>query len=148
MATANDLRPRVDRARGCVEDEIGSARTAGSARTDVRAHEQSSLERNGGHRDDTMAAHRAVALVVHEQDAGMRSWGYRLGEERAVHIRVPARLEHQRTPQVIDVPPHPLAFFEHRLSAGSRQPVDNKAQRLASSMGVDRLDNMNHHLRT
>ncbi len=43
-------------------------------------HQQAALDRHRRHRDDAVAAHRAVAFVVHEQDAGMRAWRHRLGQ--------------------------------------------------------------------
>ena len=66
-------------------------------------HDQPALDRDRRHRDDAVAAHRAVALVVHEQHAGVGARRHRLGEDRAVHVGVAARLEHQRAAQMIRV---------------------------------------------
>ena len=99
--------------------------------------QQPALERDGRDGNDAVAAHRAVALVVHEQHARVRAWRHGLGEDRAVHVGVPARLEHQRPAQMIGVPLQPLALVEHRLAARRREPLDDEPQRLAGRVGVD-----------
>ena len=55
------------------------------------------LEERGRKGDDPVAAHRAPALVVHEQDAEVAIGRNGLGWDRAVHVRVAARLEHDRS---------------------------------------------------
>jgi hypothetical protein len=74
---------------------------------------------------------------VHEQDAGMGARHHRLREDGPVHVRVAARLEHQRAAQVIGVTPHPLAPVEHRLATWRRESVDDQAQRLTGGVRVD-----------
>ena len=62
---------------------------------------------------------------------------FRLGEQRAVHVRVPARLEHQRRAQVIAVGSHPFSPLEHRLALDAREPVHDEAERFAGGVCVD-----------
>ena len=64
----------------------------------------------------------------------------RLGEHRAAHVGVAARLEHQRAAEVIGVPRHPVALLEHRPAARRRKAVDDEAQRLARRVRVDGAD--------
>ena len=112
-------------------------RVVDDRRSVTARHQQTALERHRRHRDHAVAAHRAVALVVHEQHAGVGARQHRLGQDRAVHVRVPARLQHQRAPQVIRVTPHPLTLLEHRLAARRREAVDDQAQGLAGCMRVN-----------
>ena len=72
------------------------------------------------------------------------SRGHRLGQQRAVHVGVPARLEHQRLAQVIEPLHGPGALFEHGPAFGRRHALNDKPQRLACRMGIDRPDAMNH----
>ena len=70
--------------------------------------------------------------------------GDRLGEKRAVHVGVPARLEHERAPQMIDVLLRPRALVEHRVAFRAGQPFDDEPERLAGGVRVDGADAMNH----
>jgi ornithine cyclodeaminase/alanine dehydrogenase-like protein (mu-crystallin family) len=77
---------------------------------------------------------------VHEQHAGVRSVVLRLGQQRAVHVRVSARLEHQRPPQMIVVLLHPLTLLQQRPALDAREAVDDEPQGFTGSVGVNRLD--------
>ena len=85
-----------------------------------------------------MAAHRAVAFVVQEEnvEVGVR----RARENRAVHIGVSAGLEHQPGPQMIEVLAKVATLFQHRASFQLGQSVRNDSQRLAAGMHVDGRD--------
>ena len=69
---------------------------------------------------------------------------HRLGEQRAVHVGVAARLEHQRAAQMIDVLLRPRPLVEHRRAFGARQPFDDETERLAGRVGVDGADSVDH----
>ena len=109
-------------------------------------HDQPALERNRRDRDHAVAAHRAVALVVHEEHAGVRAGRDRLGEERAVHVGMAAGLEHQRAPQVVGPLLHPVALLEHRPADRRGKAVDDETQRLAGGVRVDGLQSNRGHI--
>ena len=50
-----------------------------------------------------------------------------LGQQRAVHVGVAARLEHQRRSQVVVVLAQPLALLEHRRSLNGGKSVRRSA---------------------
>ena len=106
LAVARDGRAGGDLSGRRIEDDL-----AGSAWRD-----QSTFERDRRHRDDAVPAHRAIAFVVHEEDAGVGAVALGFGEQRTVHVRVPSRLQHQCGSQVVVVLPHPLALLEHGLT--------------------------------
>jgi hypothetical protein len=129
----------VGNARALVEVRANRSgrRVVHHRRAVAARHQQAALERNRRHGDDTVAAHGAVALVVHEEDAGVRPGHHRLGEDGAVHVRMAARLEHQGAPQMIGMPLHPLALVEHRLAVRRRKSVDDEAKRFTGRVRVD-----------
>ena len=61
-------------------------------------------------------------------------------EQRTVHVRVAARFEHERAPEMVVVLPHVLALFEDRSSFDRRKAADDQPQRLARGVGVDGVD--------
>jgi hypothetical protein len=95
------------------------------------------LDRQRRDRDDAVAAHRAEALVVHEEDAGVRVGAFRVGQERAVHVGVAARLEHQHASQVVMLAQHLRAAFQDRGAAQGRDAGRHDAQRLTAGVRVD-----------
>ena len=100
--TRVDARAAVPRRDRRARANLPGGRVQRRARRPVPAgRDQSALERERDDRDDAVAAHRAEALVVHEEHAGVRIGALGLGEQRAVHVGVAARLEHQRAPQVV-----------------------------------------------
>ena len=54
-------------------------------------------------RDHGVAAHRRIALIVHEQHGEIGAGKVRLDQQRAVHVVVAARLEDQQRLQMIEV---------------------------------------------
>ena len=91
-------------------------------------------------RDDAVAAHRAVALVVHEQDGHVGVVAVGRQEHGAVHVAVTARLVHQHPADMVGVLAHPRSAFcdgrlWHRRIAGADQ-----TQGLAGAVEVERLD--------
>jgi hypothetical protein len=97
-----------------------------------------------GSPDHAVTAHRAPAFVVHEEHAGNGRRAHGLGQQRAIHVGMAARLEHQRPSQMIDVALGPGALVEHRLAFGTRKAVHNQAQRLTGRMRVDSPDAVHH----
>src|SRR4051794_12780974 len=69
----------------------------------------------------------------------MRAGRHRLGENRAVHVGMPARFEHQRAAEMIRMPAHPLALLEHRRTARRRKALDDEPQRFAGGVRIDRF---------
>ena len=60
-----------------------------------------------------------------------------LGQQRAVHVEVPARLEHQRAAQVVLVLPRPGAPLEHGGAPRSGPALGDQAERLPRRVGVN-----------
>jgi hypothetical protein len=81
---------------------------------------------------------------VHEQQAGIGSRADGLGQQRAVHVGVPARLQQQRAAQRVGVLLQPGALLPHRLAGRGREAVDDEAQRFTGGVGVDRADAAQH----
>ena len=71
----------------------------------------------------------------------------RLGQQRAIHVGVAARLEHQRAAEMVEMLLRPGALVEHRLAFRAGQAFDDEAQRLAGGMRVDGPDAVNHDVR-
>ena len=69
---------------------------------------------------------------------------HRLGQQRAVHVGVAARLEDQCLAQVIEALHGPGALLEHGAAFRARQAVDDQPQRLAGRVRVDGFNAMNH----
>ena len=65
---------------------------------------------------------------------------FRRGEQRAVHVGVAARLEHQRGAQMIAVLLDPGPLLEHGLPLDGGKAVDDEPQRLAGGVGVEGAD--------
>ena len=74
----------------------------------------------------------------------MRIARHRLGQQRAVHVGVSARLEDQRLAQVIEPFHGPGALFEHGPAFRRRHALNDEPKRLAGRMGIDRSNAMNH----
>ena len=125
LLTHRRLRPNRSRRR--VEHDFAAA---------FSRQKQPALERDGDDGDDAVPAHGAVALVVHEEHAGVGVGPLRFGEQRPVHVGMAPRLEHQRRPQVVAVLAHPFPLLEHRRALDVRKPVDDEPQRLAGRVRV------------
>ena len=68
----------------------------------------------------------------------------RLGQKRAVHVGVPARLEHQRAAQMIELLHAPRRASRAWWRPPGRQALDDEPQRLAGRVGIDRSNAMDH----
>jgi hypothetical protein len=130
--------------RGADERPVGEMRLCDDLATRrfepdrERAVRPAGLRDKAGQRDDRMAAHRAVAFVMQEEDVEVG--GFRRRDHRAIHVGVAARLEHQRRAQVIAIRAEPAAFFQHIAVGHTRYVGDDDAQRLAAGVHVDRVD--------
>ncbi len=102
--------------------------------------EQAFLDQAGRDRDDPVAAHRAVALVVHEQHGHVGVVAVRREQDRPVHVAMAARLVDDRPADLVGVLLHPLATVQHRHARHVREPAADDAQRLAGAMQVHGLD--------
>ena len=102
--------------------------------------EQAFFDEGSGDRDRAVPAHRAVALVVHEQQADVGVVPVWAEENRPVHIRMAARLEHGCSPDVICVLENPAAALEHGQVRHFREAGSDHAQRFAGAMKVEHLD--------
>ena len=102
--------------------------------------QQPALEHQRRDGDDAVPAHRAVALVVHEQHAGVGTGALGARQQRAVHVGVAARLEHDRRAQMVVVFAQPFTTLEHRLALRLGKAVDNEPQRFPCGVRVQRSD--------
>ena len=105
-----------------------------------RCREQALLDQAAGEGDDAVAAHRAVALVVHEQhgEVGVGPDGRQ--EHRAVHVAMAARLEADDLANVIGVLQDPAPALQDRCQRHGRVAGRDEPQRLAACVEVDGLD--------
>ena len=96
--------------------------------------------------DQPMPAHAEVRLVVEEHDAGLRSGTDGRGQQRTDDGRMPARLAHHRTSQMIVMTTQLFAALFHRCAHRLRPAVDDDPCRLAFGVRVDdtNLDRVNH----
>ena len=85
-----------------------------------------------------MPAHVAVALVVHKDDAEVRAGRDGLGEKGPVHVRVPARLPHERLADTVEIVPGPAPLLENRRARNARDARGHDAQGLARGVRVER----------
>ena len=109
---ARDARMGGDQAGRAVDAHAGLRR---------RHRQEAGFQRHLGDGDDAVAAHGAVALVVHEEHAEVGAGRDRRGEEAAVHVGVAARLPHERGAQAVAALPHPAPLASAELSPdGSR----------------------------
>ena len=120
-----DGRPRVNFAGGYIEsylvliDELG-------------------FDREFCESDNRVAAHRAVAFVVYEEDVeiGVSGGAY----DSAVHVRMAARLPHQTSAQMIVVITKIASLFEYRSPLYRRQTINYDPQRLTTRVHIDTGD--------
>ena len=98
------------------------------------------LEEGGGQRDDAVAAHRTPALVVHEQHAEVAVSRHWLGGDRPVHVRMPARLEHDRPADPVEVLARVAALLQHGPSRDLLDAAGDDAERLARRVRFARRD--------
>ena len=106
----------------------------------LRRRVEAFLDQAGRDRDHPVAAHRAVALVVHEQHGHVGVVAVRRQQDRAVHVAMAARLVHERAADVIGVLLHPLAALQDGQHGHVREATADEAQRLAGGVQVHRLD--------
>jgi hypothetical protein len=124
-------RPRFDQAgRGVHPDDVEVPR---------QTH-QPVLAEGRRQADDAVAAHGAIALVVHEQDAQVAVGPHGRRDEGAVHIGVAAGLPHQRRPQMVQVLAEEAALGQDGFAREVRETREDDPQRLARSVGFERPD--------
>lgn len=88
--------------------------------------------------DDRVPTHRAVTLVVQEEDVKVSV--RRGSEDGAVHVCMTTWLPHQTGTQVIVAIPEVPPFFEYSPTFNRRQAIDDDAERLTTGMHIDRGD--------
>ncbi len=102
----------------------------------ARCH-AAAVDRPAGQRDRGVAAHRAVALVVHEQHGEVGLGMVGLDQQRAIHAVVAARLQHQPAPQMVEARLRLAPLVEERAAFEFRPAVDDDARGLAARMHLD-----------
>ncbi len=70
--------------------------------TGSRRRDQPLVHGVAAERDDGVAAHGGIALIVHEQHGEVGARQVRLDQQRAVHVEMAARLEHQDLAQMVE----------------------------------------------
>jgi hypothetical protein len=81
-----------------------------------------------------------VARVVEEDDAEVGAIVVRLDDEAAVHVRVPARLVHEKASHVVEPFQRVAALVEDRPPAWRLDSAGHDPERLARGVVVDRSD--------
>ncbi len=87
-----------------------------------------------------MAARRAVPRVVEEDHPQLRARVLRVGDETAVHVGVPARLEDQQLPDMVEVFERIAPLLEDGGAAQRWHTAADDPERLAGGMVVDGTD--------
>src|SRR5688500_2771662 len=126
--TRFDVRGRANLPGGRIEHDLAAARAG---------IDQAALQSDRHDRYDAVAAHRAESLVVYEQHAGVRVDALGLGEERAVHVEMPAGLEHEQAAQMILMLTRPGAPLQHRPARRGGPAGGDQTERFPAGVGVD-----------
>src|SRR2546428_849736 len=92
--------------------------------------QETDLERDGHEGDHAVAAHRAPALVVHEQDAGVAVGRHGLSGDCSIHVGVSARLEYQSAAQSVQPFPGKTPLFEDRRARDGVEAARHDPKRL------------------
>ncbi len=98
-----------------------------------------------GYGNRGVPAHRRIALVVSEEHANRSIRVVGLDGNDAVHVRMPARLEHQHAAQLVVIPEGLAALVEDRATAEIGVPLDHDPHRLATGVHLDGLQNRSAH---
>jgi hypothetical protein len=77
---------------------------------------------------------------VHEEDAEVAVGRHRLGGDRAVHVGMAARFEHDRAPQSVQVLARVAPLLEDRPARDRIDPTGDDAERLARSVRIEGRD--------
>jgi hypothetical protein len=116
-----------DRAARAFEDEVGGA---------VTQRHTAGGDRPAAECDRGVAAHRAETGVMHEQHAERCGWGGR-HHQRAIHLGMSARLQHQAPAMQIEAGRGIVAHFQNRGAARLGKAVEDEAHRLAPGMHLN-----------
>ncbi|VTR68095.1 hypothetical protein DESC_690032 [Desulfosarcina cetonica] len=92
---------------------------------------------HGGHGDDAVAAHGAVALVMQEKHPEIGVYRHRRGDDAAIHVRVAARLPHEGPADGIMLRDHVASVLKDRGAGKFRQPAGDNPEWLAAGMGIE-----------
>ena len=98
------------------------------------------IHRPAAERDHRMAAHGGIALVMDEQhgEIGARQIG--LDRQHAIHVEMPARLEHQQPAQMIQMLAGMAPLGEDGGPRDRRITRGDEADRLAARVHLDGFD--------
>ncbi len=130
-AAVLDPRPGLEASGRHVDDDAGLA---------LAALDDALVERPGDERDRPVPAGGRVARVVEEHDAEVRAPIVRLDDEAAVHVRVPARLEDEQAPDVVEACECIAPLVENRRAPERLDAAGDDPERLAARVVVDRRD--------
>ena len=102
------------------------------------------LHRSRGERDDAMAAMVGITLVVDEHHPEIRPLADGVAEDAAIHVGVPARLEHDGLPEVIGIRLEPGAAIDDAGARRAGEAAGDNAERLAAGMHFHGGDDLLH----
>ncbi len=116
-----------DRAARAFQDEVGGA---------IAQRDAAGGDRPAAKRDRGVAAHGAEAGVVHEQHAerGGRGGG---DDERAIHLGVAARFQHEAAAMEVEAGGGVMALFQDAGAAGLGEAFEDEPHRLAAGVHFD-----------
>src|SRR4029453_6256531 len=101
----------------------------------ARSGHQPGLERRRRRADRALAARHVVAAGVHEEEAEVRGGRHRLGHHRDQQAAVPARLEAEAGPNIVQVLVEPAPLLRDR--AAGQAPEAAREQAHADPGGVE-----------
>ena len=132
-AAVLDLHMDVDGARGRLERDVGVGLGHGD-------HAQ--LHKRRGDADRAVAAHVQTPFAVDKQHPVVTGGIRRLGDDRAEHIGVAARLKHHSPAQVVIVLHEVVLLLHHGLALEHRQAADDDTGGLTHRVGIHGADGM------
>jgi hypothetical protein len=127
----------ASRALTCVGRHQSRRRVDPHRRLGLDRRDEARLERDRGQADEAVAAHRAVALVVHEDHAEVGAGRHRRRQQAPVHVGVPARLPHQRLAHVVQPLAREPPPREDRRALERRHAAGHDQEWLTRRVGVD-----------
>ena len=130
-APTADPGDRLEPSRGDVDDHTGLG---------LSSLDETGVDRPRHERDRAVPARGREARVVEEDHAEVGALVVGLGHEAAVHVRMPARLEHEQPSHVVQLLGRETAALENRRPLERRRAACHDAKRLATRVVVDRAD--------
>ena len=129
-----------------IEGSLCSHQTAGGVKPDgggrSGSRKQALFQHDRRESDDSVPAHGAVAFIVKKQDPGIGLRVRGRDQQAPVHIVVPSRFPHERSPKIVKVRPAILSFFQDGGTGRLGEPGRDHAKRFAGNVAVEGGNNV------